>query len=287
MGNPGSPTVRRRRLGALLREARKEAGLSKEEVAAQLDFSLSAVTRWETGTNGIRVRDLRVLMDVLNIEDEPLREHMQLLAREGRKRGWWSKHASVLRPSFSTYVGLEADAHEVDIFSCLVVPGLLQTSDYARAVIRAGEPPLGEDAVERRLNVRLQRQERVNRAQNPLLVHAILDEGSIRRLIGGAETWLGQMKHLQVLAQRYSITIQVVPFEAGAHASVLSNFSLLHFDGGDLVGYTELPDGDLFAEGPDALRYFGMFNDLRAQALSPAESLKMIERVLAQGSATC
>ncbi len=280
MTTQGSPTARRRRLGGLLRAAREEAGLTREAVAEHLGVASSAIGRWENGSNGVQLATLRMLMDLYRITDPGTRSEMELLAREGKRRGWWSPYAGLLRPSYGVYVGLETEAVGVDDFSAVVVPGLLQTADYARAMFAQAVPALDPATIDARVSVRLHRQQALVRADNPLALHAVMDEACIRRRVGGDEIWSAQMKHLLDMANRHNVTIQVAPFSGGAHASILGSFVVLRFSDGPPIAYIEQAGGDLIAEGPQAATYETMIHGLRAQALSPVQSVELIRSAL-------
>lgn len=280
MVTQGSPTARRRRLGSLLRSAREAKALSREDAAAHLQVTPGAIGRWENGSNGVQHSTLRMLMELYDITDEVTRAEWETLAREGKRRGWWAPYSGMMRPSFGTYVGLEADAVGVDYFSAVVVPGLLQTADYARATFAQAVPALDPATVDARVRVRMQRQAILTRTDNPVVLHAVLDEACIRRKVGGIEIWAAQMKHLLAMAERHNVTIQVLPFEGGAHASVLGSFIVLSFADGPAIAYIEQAAGDLFAEGPQGAVYETMFNGLRAQALSPGMSADLIRSAL-------
>ncbi len=279
MTTQGSPTARRRRLASLLRAAREAKGISREAAASHLRVTPGAISRWENGSNGVQHASLQMLMDLYEVTDPEQRAEWETLARAGKQRGWWAPYSGKLRPSFSTYVGLETDAVTVNYFAAVVVPGLLQTPDYARAMFAQAVPALDPATIDARVQVRIQRQAILTREQDPATLHAVLDEACIRRKVGGIEVWTAQMKHLLAQAERHNITIQVVPFDGGAHASVLGSFIVLSFDT-EPVAYIEQAAGDLFVEGPLAAVYQTMFNGLRAQALSPGMSVDLIRSAL-------
>lgn len=277
----GSPTVRRRRLGLILRGLRERSGLTGEEVGAAIERSGSWVSRVETGRVGVRGRDLADLLDHYQVQDAALREQLLLLAREGKQRGWWSKYADTLAGPYATYIGFEAAAAELLVYETLVVAGLLQTEDYARAIFEAAIPPNTADTIERKVKVRMARQERLN-GRGPTLLWAILDESILHRQIGGVEVLREQLKHLVDASYLPNVTIQVVPFDAGHHPGMIGSFTVVRFpspDDPDIV-YIEGGTGDIFAESEDAHWYNHIFDHLRADALSPAASRTKIEKVL-------
>ncbi len=275
---PGaSPTVRRRQLGMTLERYRKEAGLTREDVAAHIGANVATVSRIETGRTGVRLITVRALLDFYGVEDAAARAEIEALTRQAGERGWWSAYASVINAQYSTYIGFEAGAMQVDTYAGLVIPGLLQIADYARAVIHAGRPDLPADEVEQRVRVRVQRQERLN---GGLKLWAVLDEAVLRRPIGGAEVMARQLERLAEASQIAGVTIQVVPLEAGAHPGMVGEFTIFRF--GDPVSAPdvvccEMPTGNLFIESEDAEWYYTAFDGLRAVGLSPRDSVRMIE----------
>jgi len=277
----GSPTVRRRRLGLILRGLREKAGFTGEEVGTAIERSGSWVSRVETGRVGLRGRDLNDLLEVYRNNDEALAGELLALAKEGKQRGWWSKYADTLSGPYATYIGFESEAAELLAYETLVVHGLLQTEEYARAVFGASmQPNNSGDWVERKVKVRMERQELLARS-DPLKVWAIMDESVIRRQIGGPAVLCGQLKRLNEVGRLPNITIQVVPFDAGPVPGMIGSFSVVRFpspDDPDIV-YVEGATGDIFAEAEDAIWYDEVFDHLRAAALSPQESRNMIDRM--------
>jgi hypothetical protein len=239
------------------------------------------VSRVETGRVGLRGRDLNDLLDVYRNTDASLADELLALAKEGKQRGWWSKYADTLSGPYATYIGFESEATELLAYETLVIHGLLQSEEYARAVFGAAMRPNNSgDWVERKVKVRTERQELLTR-KDPLKVWAILDESVIRRQIGGPIVLRGQLKRLNELGRLPNVTIQVVPFDAGPIPGMIGSFSIVRFPtphDPDIV-YIEGVTGDIFAEAEDAVWYDEVFDHLRAAALSPLESRNMIERL--------
>jgi transcriptional regulator with XRE-family HTH domain len=278
----GSPTVRRRRLGLILRGLREKVGLTGEDVGAAIERSGSWVSRVETGRVGLRGRDLADLLEVYHIDDTALRDELLALAREGKQRGWWSKYADTLSGPYATYIGFESEAAELLVYETLIVHGLLQTEEYARAMFGAAMLPNNTgDMVERKVKVRMERQGLLTRQTTPpLKLWAILDESVLSRQIGGPDVLRSQLKHLLEASVLPNVTIQIVPFEGGPHAGMIGSFSLVRFpsrDDPDIV-YIEGVTGDIFAESEDARSYQEVFDHLRAAALSPTETRVRIDR---------
>lgn len=275
-----SPTVRRRRLGLILRGLRERSGLTCEEAGSAVERSASWVSRVETGRVGVRGRDLKDLLDVYDVDDTEVVEELLGLAREGKQRGWWSRYGDTLSGPYATYIGFESEASEVLAYDTLVVPGLLQTEEYARAIFEAAGSSRTGDHVDRRLKIRMARQELLYKP-DPVRLWAICDESILYRRIGGEAVLRGQMKHLLELADLANVTVQLLSFADGAYAGMVGAFSILRFPAEpdpDIVYIEGVNGGDVFAEGPDVRWYSLRFDDLRAAALSPADSrLKIAE----------
>jgi transcriptional regulator with XRE-family HTH domain len=265
-------------LGRELKRFREGAGKTREDAARHLEVSVPAIARYESGAGGIRPKAVLELLDLYGVSERDLREQLTALAREGRVRGWWSAYASVIAYGYSTFIGFEEAAVEISDYESLAVPGLLQTEGYARAVIRAGLPmSLPEEKVEQRVRVRMARQSRLAHGAR---LWAIIDESVIRRVVGGRDVMRAQLEHLVNIADTApNVTLQVLPFEAGAYPGMLGAFIILTFDdpvtSPDIV-YIEGATADQFLEGADARPYSLQFNGLRAVGLDPAASARMI-----------
>ncbi|MEV5746862.1 helix-turn-helix transcriptional regulator [Actinoallomurus sp. NPDC052308] len=274
-----SPTLRRRRLSATLRELRARDGRTAKEIAEELEWQQSKLTHMERNEWKLpRVLDIRALLEVYGVTDEREREELINLARDGRKRGWWHPYSAMLSEHYSTYIGLEAEASEVFAFETIVIPGLLQTEDYARALIEAGPAEITEEEVERRVQIRIERQ-RILTGDDPVRLWAILDEAALRRPVGGAEVMEAQKRHLVKMAKLAKVSLQVIPFGAGAHAGAAGAFSIIRFPESrdtDAV-YVDTPAGELFVEDEEEVRRFHVaFQHLSGVALSPLDSIALI-----------
>lgn len=283
----GSPTVRRRRLGLILRGLREKIGMTGEEVGSAIERSGSWVSRVETGRVGLRGRDLNDLLDIYRVDDHVVREELLSLAREGKQRGWWSKYADTLSGPYATYIGFEAEASELLVYETLVVHGLLQTEEYARALFGSVIPANSPDVIERKVKVRMARQALLD-GPTSLRLWAILDESVLWRQIGSADVLGNQLKHLLDIGRRENVTIQVLPFSGGTHTSMISSFTVVQFslvDDPDIVYLEGGPGaGDIFVEADDAKWYNVAFDHLRAAALSPAESREKLEQAWAEAA---
>jgi transcriptional regulator with XRE-family HTH domain len=271
-----SPTFPRFQLGKQLRELRERARLTTEDVGLQLDCSPSTISRMEGGKVGIRRTTLERLLEIYDVHDREQIETLIVLAKEGKTRGWFARYGD-LPASYSRFIGLESSAAEIRNYEALVVPGMLQTEEYTRALL-AASPGESEDAVEAHVTARRERQALLNRTDRPSLqLIVVLDESVVRRLIGGHDVMRSQLKHLADMGRARNVTIQILPFSGGAYAGMAGSFSILKFEGAPSVVYAEAMTGDIYPAADDVQRYHDVFENLRAAALSPFESVRMIE----------
>jgi transcriptional regulator with XRE-family HTH domain len=275
-----SPTLRRRELGALLRSRRLGLGLTVEQVAERLLCSPSKVSRMETGQRGATLRDVRDLCAIYGLTSKDQVDHLMDLAREGKQQGWWQSYDL----DYATYVGLEEAAATLRYYQSALVPGILQTPDYARAVHEAGVQEYAPGRIDEHVDVRMRRQ-RLLTQDPPLEVSVVLDEAVLHRSVGGPAVMAEQLGHLAEAAKLPSVTIQVIPFTAGAHPAMDSMFDILEFRESALpsVVYVEGLMGWLYIEkSQDISRYVKVFQLLRAAALAPKESIRLITEVQAK-----
>jgi transcriptional regulator with XRE-family HTH domain len=277
-----SPTVRRRRLRYELRRLRDEHGLTIEQVqeASGGDIKAPSISRWENGERSVRPTDLRLLLDIYQVDGER-REALLTLARQAKERGWWQSYGSAIPQWFQVYVGLEAEASSVRVYEAELVHGLLQTADYYRAFLRAAPAAAGDDEADRKIEVRLARQERLT-GDDPPDYWAVLNEAVIRRVVGGAHVMRGQLDHIAEMAGLPHVNVQVLPFGAGVHPAMDGSFEILGFPepGDPDVVYLENQAGSLYLEEqPEIDRYARMFSHLIAKALDPEESRRMIAQI--------
>jgi transcriptional regulator with XRE-family HTH domain len=276
MSSAQSPTFPRLQLGKQLRVLRERAKLTTEDVGLQLDCSPSTISRIEGGKVGVRRSILEKLLEIYELEDPEHRDTLIALARQGKQRGWFARFGD-LPATYSRFIGLESAAVEMRDYESLIVPGLLQTEDYYRSVMQADVPDGSDEAIGSRVKIRLERQELLTRAVDPLRLIAVLDESVIRRVIGGPDVMRSQLKHLVEMSRQRNITIQVLPFSGGAYAGMAGSFAILDFADALSVVYAEALAGDIYQEAEDVRRYVAVFESLRAAALSPLESIRMIE----------
>jgi transcriptional regulator with XRE-family HTH domain len=262
----GSPTVRRRELGALLKALRNARGWTAEQVAERILISTSKLSRLETGHRGASARDIRDLCDLYEVDDEQ-RRHLLDLASEGKQRAWWQP----LALPYSTYVGLEAEATSISDYGLGIMPGLLQTADYARAVVRAAVPRWVPEVVEQRVQGRMARQQRLHSGDAPLF-EAVVDESVLHRVVGSPAVMQAQLERLLELSDLPNITLRVIPYEAGALPAGNNKFIILGFAKPAIsdVVFIEGLTGDLYLEDPrDVEIYSTTFRTLVQLAASP------------------
>ena len=273
-----TPTNRRRRLGAELRRLREASGLTIDRVAEALECSQSKVSRIETGQVSATPRDVRDMLELYQV-DPALREAMVQIAREARQRGWWHTFVDV-PDGVPAYVGLETAATSIDIYMSLIVPALLQTADYARAIIGAVRPDLPRAEIDRRVELRMSRQALLDRDDPPEL-RVLLDEAVLQRPVGGPAVMAAQLRRLLEDAQRPAVTLRVLPIVTGAHAGMDGPFTIFGFPAPaepDVIALDSAADA-LYLEGAEDLRrYRRVFERLLPAALPPEESTAFIAR---------
>jgi transcriptional regulator with XRE-family HTH domain len=276
-----SPTARGRRLRHELRRIREDAGLTHTEVACRLEWSPSKVSRIETGQSRAQTGDVRDMLEIYGVTDTGTCESLVQLAREARRRGWWTRYTDVL--GSGTYVGLEAEAVALHTYESMCVPGLLQTEDYARALILGGQRRPDPETLERGVAARMARKEVLGRPDPPA-IWAVLDEPAVTRPVGGAAVMREQLRYLVEVSTRPGarLRLQVLPLSVGAHPGMNGTFVMLKFGSASdppIVYLETASDGLYLEEPPDIERYRLRFHHLVARALGPDESRTMIAGV--------
>ncbi|MEU2508804.1 helix-turn-helix transcriptional regulator [Streptomyces sp. NPDC007863] len=267
MASSVNPTVRRRRLGQELRKLREGKGMTAEQVAERLLVSQSKISRLENGRRSISQRDVRDLCGVYEVDDEAMVNSLMQMAKDSRQQGWWHAFGDI---PYSVYIGLETDAQSLRVYEPQIIPGLLQTRAYATAVISGALPESTPADIEKRATVRTRRQDRVRDEERPLRLWAVIDEAALRRVVGNRQVMAEQLEHLVEQSHLPHVTVQVLPFDTGAHPGISGQYSILEFpDASDSsVVYIEGVTSDLYLEkGPDVAKYSYMYEHLRAQAL--------------------
>jgi transcriptional regulator with XRE-family HTH domain len=273
----GSPIVRRRELGALLKELRTQRGWTAEQVCERLRFSPSKMSRLETGHRGASARDINDLCKLYEVEGEQ-RQRLLELAKEGKQRGWWQP----LGLPYSDYVGLEAEAESISDYGLGLIPGLLQTADYARAMVRAAVPKWVPDIVEQRVQGRITRQELL-RSENAPHFEAVVDESVLHRLVGGRTVMKAQLERLLELSELPAVTLRVIPYEAGALPAGNNKFIILRFASPDVKDtvFIEALTGDLYLDDPGEVEIYNTtFRTLVQLARSPEETRETIAEMI-------
>jgi hypothetical protein len=277
-----SPTVKRRRLAAELRHHREAAGLTIDDVAERLEWSSAKISRIENARVGVLPRDVKFLLSTYGLTDRAEAWDVMLtLARESRQKGWWHQYGEAVPDWFEVFVGLEADAATIQGYNAEFVDGLLQTPEYARAIHRAQLVTATQEEIEQRVKVRMARQELLT-ADGAPQVWLVLNEAVIRRLVGGRATMHEQLTRLLEIGSLPNVTLQVVPFSAGAHPAMEGSFNILGFPepADPNIIYFEYHTGALYLEKPQEVqRYSLMFDHLRASAQPVDASRALITRV--------
>lgn len=276
-GKRQTPTVRLRRLAAELRSLRASSGLTRDEVVERTGINVATMYRIEHARVRPQTRTLRTLLDLYGVEKEQQAELVGWL-RDARERGWLHAYQSELPEQYTTYIGFEGEAESAWDYESLFIPGLLQTEDYARAVISGALPFASREEVQRRVEVRMERQE-VLRNDNPLKLWSIADEAALRRQVGGPAVMRAQFRHLLEASELPHVTFQVILFDAGAHAGMPGSFIVLQFAEEAIpdVIYVESMAGELFLEQEsDVRRYKLVFEHLRAVSASPDASRSLL-----------
>ena len=280
--NQVNPTGRRRRLAGELKRLRIEAGLTGEQVAERLAqlgrWSASKVSRIETGRVAAHHGDVSDLLDLYGLEGGALRTELVEIARQSGKRGWWQSYQDVMPGHIAPILEFESASSAIRVMHNQVVPGLLQTEAYARALIRSFHPEAAAQHVDRLVDLRLNRQKLLERDDPPQL-SLVLDEAALRRPVGGVPAMRGQLRRLVEQADAKRAVVQVIPFDAGEHTGLDMPFTILSFPGDDEpdVVYLEQYTTAWYIEDEyDVMRYNDYFDRLRDVALGPQESRTLI-----------
>jgi transcriptional regulator with XRE-family HTH domain len=280
VGQRSSPTVRRRRLAKELRQLRRESGKTREQVANYVGCSPVTVTRIESAQTAGTVAIVARMLEFYGVKGEEL-EVLLTLCRQARMRGWWHQYSGTIPQWFEVYIGLEEEASEILTYEPETIPGLLQVEGYIRAVSLAGLQVPPDEELQRRISLRLQRQERLTSDDAPK-VWAILNEGAIRRQVGGTDIMREQLAHLLAMSRLNHMNILILPFSAGAHPAMHGPCTVLRFPNPadpDVV-YVQYRRGSIYLEETtDIGDYIELFEHLRSRALSPDDSRALIARV--------
>ncbi|WP_432051581.1 helix-turn-helix domain-containing protein [Streptomyces xiamenensis] len=281
---PNPSTVLGRQLGEDLRRLRDAAGLTTAQAAQALDCTKGKISRIENGRVTVRLPDLSAMLLAYDVTDTVTRSRLESLARTANRRrrdGWWHQYGSLLTDSYLDYIEMEDMSAGMKAFQAQLVPGLLQTAEYGRAIAVTSRSWRSPDELEQLVRVRLARQERLT-AENPLQFWAVLAEGVLRQQVGGPAVMRRQLEHVADMTEQPNVTVQVLPFSRGAHSGMFGPYLLLSFpqvSALDLV-LTETPTGNFWREREsEVARYRELFDDARTTALPPTESVQLIRRI--------
>jgi hypothetical protein len=282
---PGGPTVLRIMLGSQLRELRETSGITREAAGYAIRASSAKISRLELGRVSFKERDVADLLTLYGVKDDNERQAFLTLARQANTPGWWHKYGDILPNWFELYVGLEQAASVIRIYQIQFVPGLLQTEDYARAITLLGHPQASAEEVERRVSLRIARQEFLTNPTTPQgsTLWAVMDEAALRRPLGGPQVLRAQLQHLIEVTELPNITLQIVPFHRGGHAPAGSPFTILRFSEPDLpdIVYLEQLTSALYLDKRDDIdHYMAIMDRLCVEAHSPAETITFLTRIV-------
>nr|WP_205808172.1 helix-turn-helix transcriptional regulator [Micromonospora sp. HNM0581] len=281
-GPAAGPTVLRMLLGAQLRRLRESRGVSRESAGWEIRSSESKISRMELGRVGFKERDVADLLTLYGVTAEQERAAMLKLARGANNPGWWHRYGDVLPSWFQSYLGLEAAAALIRSYEVQFVPGLLQTPEYARAVVLLGHGTAGPEEIDRRVDLRMRRQELLARPRPPRL-WAVVDEAALRRPIGGPQVMRGQLEALLTATRTPNVRLQVIPFAAGGHAAAGGAFTILRFGDQDLpdIVYIEQLTSAIYLDKREDLDFYAVAMErLCVEAEPPERTAEILEGMI-------
>jgi transcriptional regulator with XRE-family HTH domain len=275
-------TVRRILLGAQLRRLREAADITREDAGYLIRSSGSKISRMELGRYSFKERDILDLLTLYGVTDDEERHALLRLTREANTPGWWHKYSDVVPSWFQVYIGLEGAATLIRTYEIQLVPGLLQTPHYVRAVALRAQPNMPKEELERRVSLRMMRQRVLARSDPPQL-WAVVEEAALRRSLGGSEVMREQLEHLVACTKQPNITLQVAPIRSGGYAAEGGAFSILRFREPELsdVVYLEQLTGSLYVDKrADVEKYLDAINRLCVDAEPPAKTATILDEIL-------
>ncbi|SCL34609.1 Helix-turn-helix domain-containing protein [Micromonospora nigra] len=282
-GSATGPTVLRMMLGAQLRRLRESSGVSREGAGWEIRASESKISRMELGRVGFKERDVADLLTLYGVTAAHERAALLKLARDANSPGWWHRYGDILPSWFQSYLGLEAAAALIRTYEVQFVPGLLQTPEYARAVVLLGHGRASQEQVDRRVDLRMRRQDLLRRPQPPQL-WAVVDEAALRRPMGGPEVMRGQLEALIEATRAPTVRLQIIPFAAGGHAAAGGAFTILRFGDRDLpdIVYIEQLTSAIYLDKRDDLDFYAVAMErLCVEAEPPERTPEILERIIA------
>jgi len=281
-GDVQGPTVPRMLVGIQLHRFREAAGITPDQAAYEIRASRSKISRMENGLVRFKERDVTDLLTLYGVTDEKTRSGLVTLTRQANTPGWWSKYGDIMADWFEAYLGLETAASVIRTFELQFVHGLFQTEDYARAVTMLGHTSAPAQEIDRRVSLRLKRQDLLN-GPTPPQVWSVLDEGALRRPVGGPAVMRAQLERLVEMSKLRHVTIQVVPFSRGGHAAAGGSFTVLRFgepEVPDVVYIEQLTSALYLEKREDVDHYLEVMNHLSTEALTPTQSAKFITEII-------
>jgi hypothetical protein len=281
---PAEGFVLRMLLGSQLRRLREAADITADQAGYEIRASRSKISRMETGRVGFKMRDVSDLLTMYGVTGEQARSRFLDLVERSSRPDWWTQYSDILPDWFENYLGLESASTTIRTFEIQFIHGLFQTEDYARAVTRLGHKAAPAAEIERRVGLRIKRQELLTRA-NPPRIWSVMDEAVLRRPFGGPAAMRAQLHHLIKVAKLPQVTLQVVPFARGGHAGASGSFTVLRFEEQYLpdVVYIEQLTGAVYLEArTDVEHYLEVMDQLSGEALTPADTTRFIERVASE-----
>ncbi|MEV0847608.1 helix-turn-helix transcriptional regulator [Streptomyces sp. NPDC049954] len=274
-----APTMRQRRLARTLKELRIAAGLKHSDAAAILTCAESKLTRIENAKSGIRLLDLRTLLDAYGVTDQAKRDEVEQLAKDARKKGWWAQYSRKIASEYLGYISVEWDSSEMYSVETFLIPGLLQTPAYTKAVTRMQMPESGEAYAEEQAALKQERQRILDRDE-PFRLWVVITEAVLHAEVGGPAVRKQQLGHLLTMSEHSSVELQVLPMSSPSNALLFGAFAVLRFDGTGDVVFAEQEEGTIYYEEPAAAERFGQrFRRLNMAALSPEASRSLIAEV--------
>ncbi|TCO51486.1 helix-turn-helix protein [Kribbella antiqua] len=284
-GGDGGPTALRIMLGGQLRRMRESAGISRADAGWQIRASESKVSRMELGRVGFKERDVSDLLELYGLEDGEERARLMELARAANNPGWWSRYGDVMPTWFNNYVGLEVAATLIRTYEVMFVPGLLQTQEYARAVVQLGKSYLPAEEIEQRVQLRVTRQQILTRSSHPARLWVVIDESVLRRPVGGDDILRKQIEHLMMWAQEPNVTLQIMPFSSVGYPGAGGAFSILRFPDGDLpdIVYIEHAASALYLDKLEEVdEYVAIMEGLTIAAAPVSQTEGLLKEALAR-----
>jgi transcriptional regulator with XRE-family HTH domain len=269
-------------LGIQLRRLREANSITPEQAGYEIRASRSKISRVEHGRVGFKVRDVEDLLTLYGVSDGQERQRMLALAQQANNQGWWAKYDDIMPDWFESYVGLEQATSLIRTYELQFVPGLFQTDDYARAVTVLGHRAAPQSEIERRVGLRMQRQDLLA-SQDPPRIWAVIDESALRRPVGGRDVMRAQLRRLMEVAELPRVTLQVMPFSQGGHPAAGGSFTIMRFAEPDLpdIVYIEQLTGALYLDRRDeADNYMEVMNRLSAEAETPADSTDLLAEII-------